>query len=991
MKLQKLSLVLVLVTLSLFSTTPFTLAADVAGNTTNIDTSVTGGDVTGNKGDDNATTILSSDANVPQVSDNRDVHNNQVIIKLGGSVSKDIYGGISYGSGTVYSNTVTVNSGGSAAQNIYGGWSSNGAVADNHVFVSGTSYNVFGGWSIDEDATGNTVTINSGGVAIYVAGGFSLGSGNVSNNKVTVETGGTVTQIVYGGRTDGVGGAATNNSVIINGTVSNHVYGGYILDPNNISEVSGNTITVNGTVSSHVVAGRTFGSGAVTNNTTTINATGTADRVYGGWSNGAGSVSDNTVNIHGTANWVYGGINYDDGNVTNNIVNITGTVNNIIYGGYNNADGDVLGNKVTIASTATTVDVYSGYSNSSGIGNVNGNTLEISGTANNVYGGFSRTNGSVSYNTVTITSGGTVNLVYGGYSEGSGKVEANNIIISGTVNGKVYGGFATNTSIGNVNANKVTITSGGVVNANVYGGVNYGDGSVTNNVVEIYGSVIGTVYGGWSDSVTATGTVNGNNVSVSGTVVGTIYAGYSVFNGTVANNSITIESSAALGAATLYGRNNGASDSNMLNVNDFSGDVLGIYNFNTYNFTVGQLNSSLTVLNITGGTRVNINGSNIDIAFTSAFENNSLTIGDVVTVISYINLNATPNSVTVASATTPFIVYGFTETHNTGALLLTVDSMVLTPATSIISKTFAATLAFLTQAADLRIVPTGPLFVRSDLVTIPEGPHFTPFVTTSYGHQHIVTGSSITVKGFSALAGVALHNDVNEGDRLTVGVFVEGGWGDYNSRNSFSNSATIKGKGDTDYYGGGVLASYSTTNGLYSDVSFATGKTSTDFTSWDLTADNMAKYNFTVPYYSAHLTVGQIFSLSDIFELDVYGKYLWTKQKGDTVDVLGYPFKFKDTDSHRLRTGTKLLATVSPQLQPYAGAAFEYEFKGKTKGTLYNMQLDEASLRGGTGIGELGMVWQPDKTGMFKVDLSAAGYIGKREGLNGRLTVSMHF
>ncbi|MCL2011034.1 MAG: hypothetical protein FWG71_10910, partial [Synergistaceae bacterium] len=84
-------------------------------------------------------------------------------------------------------------------------------------------------------ATGNSVTVNSGGkVDLSVICGYADSTSDnaaATGNSVTVNSGGTVGRSVYGGyaRSDSGTATATGNSVTVNsgGAVRQNVYGGY--------------------------------------------------------------------------------------------------------------------------------------------------------------------------------------------------------------------------------------------------------------------------------------------------------------------------------------------------------------------------------------------------------------------------------------------------------------------------------------------------------------------------------------------------------------------------------------------------------------------------------------------------------------------------------------------------------------------------------------------------------------------------------------------
>ena len=148
----------------------------------------------------------------------------------------------------------------------------------------------------------------------------------------------------------------------------------------------------------------------------------------------------------------------------------------------------------------------------------------------------------------------------------------------GTVGGDVYGGWSNG---GAATGSTVTIT-GGSVNRVVYGGSS-NTGSATYNTVTITGGeVTGDICGGWSGGDSATD----NKVTIIGGKVGRdVYGGFSSNGGAATGNTVTITGSADVMAASLYGRNDGSTGSgNALVLDDWSGTVKSLHNFDTIDF-----------------------------------------------------------------------------------------------------------------------------------------------------------------------------------------------------------------------------------------------------------------------------------------------------------------------------------------------------------------------------------------------------------------------
>jgi len=116
----------------------------------------------------------------------------------------------------------------------------------------------------------------------------------------------------------------------------------------------------------------------------------------------------------------------------------------------------------------------------------------------------------------------------------------------------------------------------------------------------------------------------------------------------------------------------------------------------------------------------------------------------------------------------------------------------------------AGNLAFVNQGLDF-ILNKG--FGSAMTTTSGPGFKFGSFGGLGGGWSRYHTGSHVDVSGLSLLAGIALGNDAGPG-RVTLGALFEAGWGNYNSYNSFSQSSSVNGKGNMDYYGGGILGRY---------------------------------------------------------------------------------------------------------------------------------------------------------------------------------------
>ncbi|MDR1871182.1 MAG: autotransporter-associated beta strand repeat-containing protein [Deltaproteobacteria bacterium] len=285
----------------------------------------------------------------------------------------------------------------------------------------------------------------------------------------------------------------------------------------------------------------------------------------------------------------------------------------------------------------------------------------------------------------------------------------------------------------------------------------------------------------------------------------------------------------------------------------------------------------------------------------------------------------------------------------------------------------------------------------ASLASAPGNAGFSAFSAVSGGSIRYNTGSHVDAKGLSLLVGLAWGTDLAPG-RLTLGAFFEYGDGSYDTHNSFKNAADVDGEGDTRYAGGGVLGRFelnkSSLGSYYVEASGRAGGVRNEYKNSDLRnlAGRRAEFDTSTPYYGFHLGTGYIFSLTEATSLDVYGKYFWTSQEGESTRLsTGERLKFDDANSSRVRVGGRLSIAVNDHVAPYFGAAYEREFEGKAKATVNGFKIKEPSLRGDTGVGELGLSFKPSASVPLTLDLGAQGYVGKREGVTGSLKLKFTF
>ena len=829
-----------------------------------------------------------------------------------------------------------------------GGYVSSGIAEGNRVTVSGGTIGMkdgylYGGYVSGGTASGNTVMIQSGIVGnsgyAYLYGGYAS-SGMASSNAVTI-SGGTIGNDgngeVYGGYVSG--GTASGNKVTISGGMiggsSGHarLYGGYAAAS---GTVDNNTV---------IVCGGTF----------TDNGAGEA---YGGWAKG-GTASGNVVSICGGTLGCY--------EMTGNICG--GYVDSSTQASVGKAaDNQVVIDHIAAAGTTEIGDDIAG-------GYVSGSAAIVSG------------------NCVTIrqTSGITsvaASAVCGGRAE-SGTVSSNTVTISGgTIGGAVYGGTAKS---GTVSSNTVTI-SGGTISGSIYGGA-VSSGTATGNTVNFYGGSIGqTLYGGFSktdnDDVTT-----GNTLNIGST--GNRVAGLSAYNiANFQNLNFYLPSSIADGASVLTLR---TIEGTTLGSEHADVSINAYLDGNT-NLAVG---SEIKLINKTGtGTLV---------VYTSGGTQTSGTLGTAkvwhgVTATTSaavsiggddgndLMLTAVAAITPTSGGTLPEQTKSIAETRADGAAFLNGGADMLA-GQGIAAAVDAALAPGNSGSPSANTADTGGSSQGSGdgdrLAQTASGAanraHYTlyvPFAATGGNNMRYNTGSHVDSHGWNATLGFA-RAIVKNGRTLTFGPLIEHGRSRYDS---YLDDGT-HGSGNTRYTGAGILARLDMAGGVYYEGSLRAGRIHSDYQALlhaggDITAPLVASgYDTDSTYYALHLGIGRVLRLSQANCLDVYGKYFFSHEGSDDVQLsTGDPYHFDAVTSQRLRLGARFSHQVNRLSTFYVGTAFEYEFDAESRATYKGAATPSPSMKGMSGMLELGWRMKPNVHSPLTIDIGTSAWIGKQQG-----------
>ena len=368
----------------------------------------------------------------------------------------------------------------------------------------------------------------------------------------------------------------------------------------------------------------------------------------------------------------------------------------------------------------------------------------------------------------------------------------------------------------------------------------------------------------------------------------------------------------------------------------------------------------------------------------------ALRVGDVVTLINAQSLTASGNNANSNGMHGITMEYGFDIYEEGNRLLAKVTEAHINPQSTSLVAGFMPGAAFLTQGADL-IAGEG---INNARAVVESQGGAGAFGAVSGGRIRYNTGSHVDVHGLSLLTGLSWGKNMENDRSMLLGGFVEYGTGSYDTYNSFANSQTVNGDGDVYYFGVGALGRYELTSSVYTEGSFRLGNVRNKFhgSGYGFNGDMGANYKSSTMYYSAHLGAGHVWSTGKN-DFDLYAKYLWTHQNSESVTLsTGDPMNFESVNSHRARAGVRFSRAVQDNVRLYVGAAYEYEFDGKANASSRHVDvMDPPSLKGSSGIADIGVTFNPSKSRPLSIDLGIQGYVGKREGVTGSLRVRYEF
>jgi hypothetical protein len=313
----------------------------------------------------------------------------------------------------------------------------------------------------------------------------------------------------------------------------------------------------------------------------------------------------------------------------------------------------------------------------------------------------------------------------------------------------------------------------------------------------------------------------------------------------------------------------------------------------------------------------------------------------------------------------------------------------LIPETRILSEGRIAGLAFLSRIGGWLADHS---YQQADLALREDG--WTTFGGVDEAWFRADSGSHIDVSGTNLLAGIATRRSDASATYL-LGAFFQGGYADYKINGDFgTNNKHVSGGGNIRYYGGGLMGRVRGNNGLRVEGSLRAGQVENDFHSRSIKDERgrSARYDISVPYLGAHAGLGYETRIDERHSLDFLARYYWTSQ-GSASETMhtGEKVHFETDNSHLVRAGARYTYSKDQRNFWYAGAAYEYEFDGRVHATAHGMKIATPSLRGGGGVGDIGVIIRPKENNRFTLEAGVQGYVGIVEGLSAGIRLGWEF
>lgn len=149
-------------------------------------------------------------------------------------------------------------------------------------------------------------------------------------------------------------------------------------------------------------------------------------------------------------------------------------------------------------------------------------------------------------------------------------------------------------------------------------------------------------------------------------------------------------------------------------------------------------------------------------------------------------------------------------------------------------------------------------------------------------------------------------------------------------------------------------------------------------------------YDERTTYKGFHLGAGKEFTVKEGNTVEVYGKYFYNRKDGMNFNAGLDEYNLDAVTSQILRVGARY--TMKRERWNYYGdLSYEHELDGQAAGRANGMAIRGADTSGGSVRLELGAKLLANEKSPWTLDLNLTGYAGKKQGLQGGVSVKFMF
>jgi hypothetical protein len=444
------------------------------------------------------------------------------------------------------------------------------------------------------------------------------------------------------------------------------------------------------------------------------------------------------------------------------------------------------------------------------------------------------------------------------------------------------------------------------------------------------------------------------------------------------NNTVTIKGSPDLRSARIYGgriENSAISrDVYLFDVDSFSGNKLNIEsrirgtvewvkNFEEYNFSKVEVNAPV-VLSLEKG--VDLSRSKVGVKVEGeAREGDRLNLIESQEPIS-------PVGVIKVIGRGGLIEYESERSENPRELALMIRGLRATPQAQGINRAVSAGMVVVGQGIGF-IADRG---IEEAVRAVKGKEEVEVFGAVEADRSKYKNVTDVKIEAMKAAGGIA--KSYKEGE-VVAGLYVEHGKGDYKIEE-------VESEGDVRYTGVGGLVRKWIGEKRYIEGSVNVGGYGIEYKNEIRGKEEEdLGYDYKGMYEGVHIGCGYEIEASRGIEIGITGKMLVTRQEGKQIKLNnGEPIEIEGVTVGKVGGGLKMKSKCSEKILPYVGIGYEYGIFGEGKGKVEGISLKEIDLKGGTGIGEIGI---ESRIGELRIELRGRGNIGKREAIEGLLKV----